>query len=75
MKVRKKLGWKIIEWIGVALNVIGSLPEDEKERARKEKEDLDRFADGVGGYNISGEHMTHEEAKFHKDFHGTDHDY
>ncbi|GGF14869.1 MAG: hypothetical protein ACI9DO_001374 [Reinekea sp.] len=66
---------KFFGWLGKALTVIFFFADDEEERTRKEKKDLERFSDGVGGYNISGEHMTHEEAKFHKDFHGTDHDY
>ena len=66
---------KFFGWLGKALTVIFFFADDEEERTRKEKKDLERFSDGGGGYNISGEHMTHEEAKFHKDFHGTDHDY
>jgi len=75
MKKHKKLGWKILGWTGVVLNVIGSLPEDEKERARKEKEDLERFSDGLGGYDISGEPMSSDEAKAHRNLYGTDYDY
>lgn len=65
----------LIRSLGKVLNTVFFFADDEKERAKREKEDLDRFSDGVGSYNVPGEHMTADEAKAHRDLHSTDYDY
>lgn len=62
-------------WLGKALTTIFFFADTEEERTRKEKDDLSQFSDGLGGYNISGEHMTEDEAKAHRNLHGTNYDH
>lgn len=62
-------------WLGKALTAIFFFADSEEESVSKERKDLSRFSDGLGGYNISGEYMTEDEAKAHKNLHGTNYDY
>jgi hypothetical protein len=68
MSVLKKIG------LG-ACHVVAFLFNDERGTKQREEDDLSKFSDGIGTTNISGEHMTQDEAKAHRRLFGTDYDY